>query len=382
MKDGVTQRGSTWSYVIRVADADGRTRPRWVGGFRTEEEAKGARDLARVAARRGIYVDRSNLKVCDYLDGWLTAHAVSLKPKSASGYRFIIDNCINPRIGRQKLQGLRPSRVSSLYSELLTTGSKSGGPLSARTVHGVHRVLHRAMADAVNDDRIPVSPVDRARAPRVVQVEHVDPWTPAELSDFLMTAAKHRLGVFYRVAAYTGARRGEVLALEWKDIDLDHGLITISKSTSVIGRVRVTGTPKGGRARTIGIDAGTITALRRHLERQTTELGVESTLVFTQADGSPVSPDTVTQLVPKLCTFAMVRRVRLHDLRHLHATWLLTAGQPVHEVARRLGHRDAVVTLSTYAHIVGGRDSVLADVFAEAAVSKSVSKSAGSLRAV
>ena len=100
LRDGVIKRGQSWSYVIRVPDpATGVTKPRWVGGFNTEQEAKAARDEARVQARRGEYVNRSTLTVADYLAQWLEAHATTVKPKTFAGYRHDIDHYIVPESG-------------------------------------------------------------------------------------------------------------------------------------------------------------------------------------------------------------------------------------------------------------------------------------------
>jgi integrase len=323
-----------------------------------------------VAARRGTYVDRTNLTVRDYLVEWQGVHGPSLKPKTASGYRHIIERYVLPHLGSTRLQAVKASTLTRLYAALLAGGGKDGRALSPRTVHGVHRVVHRALKYALNDDLIAVNPADGARPPKAVEREPETPWSPQELAAFLSAAGEHRLGCFYRLAAYTGARRGELLALTWSDIDFESGLISVAKSTSVIDGQRVTGSPKGGRSRVIGVDAGTMAALRNHRARQVAEQGFDpgpSALVFCQEDGAPLGPDTVTHLVPVLCRKAGVRKIRLHALRHLHATWLLTAGVPVHEVARRLGHRDAVVTLSIYAHVVSGRDDILAETFAAAA---------------
>jgi integrase len=126
LRDGVIKRGQSWSYVIRVPDpATGITKPRWVGGFNTEQEAKAARDDARVKARRGEYVNRSTLTVADYLAQWLEAHATTVKPKTLGGYRHDIDHYIVPRIGRLRLQALRPAVISKLYRDLSENGGSS-----------------------------------------------------------------------------------------------------------------------------------------------------------------------------------------------------------------------------------------------------------------
>src|SRR5215831_3103540 len=150
LRDCVIKRGSSWSYVIRVRDpATGVSKPRWVGGFETEEDAKAARDEARVQARRGGYVNRSALTVAAYLAEWLEAHASTVKPKTLAGYRHDIEHYIVPRIGRMRLQALRPAMISKLYRDLAEHGGRDGQVLSATTISNIHRTLRKALADAV-----------------------------------------------------------------------------------------------------------------------------------------------------------------------------------------------------------------------------------------
>src|SRR5262249_16661470 len=110
LRDGVMKRGTTWSYVIRVKDPEtGISKPRWVGGFATEQDAKAARDEARVKARHGEYVDRTSITVATYLDQWLEAHAVEVKPKTLQDYRHLINRHVPPQIGALRLQALTPA---------------------------------------------------------------------------------------------------------------------------------------------------------------------------------------------------------------------------------------------------------------------------------
>ena len=193
LRDGIVRRGSTWSYVIRVADpSTGVSRPRWVGGFRTEGEAKAARDRARQRARRGEYVDRSAVTVAEYLSGWLGAHSFEVKPKTHAGYRFLVERYVVPRLGRMKLQAVRPIDLSLLYRELLDSGGRGGRPLSQRIVDSVHRVLRKAFNDAVTSEQLLESnPVVRAKRPKASPREVGSIWTPAQLSAFLEHAKAH-----------------------------------------------------------------------------------------------------------------------------------------------------------------------------------------------
>jgi integrase len=208
-RNGVIRRGRTWSYVIRVTDSRGVSKPRWVGGFPTEAAAKRARDQARTAADRGEFIDRSTLTVDQYLHRWLEGHALEVKPRTRAGYAHLIAVYVTPRIGTRRLQDLRPADLSGLYRDLLAAGGKGGQPLSARTVQYVHAVLRKAFADAVRTDQLLVAnPAERAKRPRKTVVEPVVVWSVADLANFLVGTSGHRLHAFFRLAAYTGARRG------------------------------------------------------------------------------------------------------------------------------------------------------------------------------
>ena len=399
LRDGVMKRGRTWSYVVRVKDPEtGVSKPRWVGGYATEEEAKAARDEARVKARRGEYVDRSRITVAGYLDEWIEGHAMVIKPRTLSDYRNCIRLYVKPRIGHLRLQAVRSSTITKLYRDLLTNGGQHGKPLAVATVIHLHAVLRKAFHDAAFvDGLIERNPVERAKRPRQAVQEPGTVWTPAQLRSFLTEARNHRLFAFFHLAAYTGARRGELLNLQWADVDLDANHITITGSTAVVGGQRINGTTKSGRTRTVSIDDGTVTVLKEHRQAQATERsrlgdawrGTPDGYVFTSGWGDPMYPDTVTSLMPKIIKAHNERpradrlpHARLHDLRHIHATTLLLAGVPVHVVAARLGHADPSVTLRVYAHIIRSAEAAAADIFAQAVkgrtggrVSNGVSKS-------
>jgi integrase len=381
LRDGVIKRGGSWSYVIRVPDpATGVSRPRWVGGFDSEETAKAARDEARVRARNGQYVSRSTSTVADYLAEWLEAHAATVKPKTLAGYRHDIDHYIVPRIGRMRLQGLRPAVISKLYRDLAEHGGRDGQALSAPTVSHVHRTLRKALADAVDVEQLlTANPAARSKQPRSTASEPVQVWNADQLSTFLTAAQSHRLFAFYRLGAYTGARRGELLYLRWSAVDLDAAEVTFGGSTAVVRGQRIEGTTKGGRSRTISLDRNTVAILREHSRQQTEDrLAAGSAwldtggLVFTSRWGEPLYPDTVTALMTKLINrynrsaTRPLPHARLHDLRHLHATTLLLAGVPVHVVAARLGHADPAVTLRVYSHVLREHAAGVGDIFAQA----------------
>jgi integrase len=166
LRDGIMKRGKTWSYVIRVIDPEtGVSRPRWVGGFDSEADAKAARDQARVNARVGQYVDRNAITVSSYLNQWIEAHAVEIKPKTLQDYRHLIDRHVKPYIGSLRLQAVRAAQITKLYRDLVTTGGRNRTGLSSRTVEYVHAVLRKAFKDAVLVDQLLASNRRARQAP-------------------------------------------------------------------------------------------------------------------------------------------------------------------------------------------------------------------------
>lgn len=276
---------------------------------------------------------------------------------------------------------MRPSTVTKFYRDLMASGGKAGRPLSSRTVAYVHAVLRKAFRDAVNvDEVLSSSPVEKAKRPRQEVKEPGTVWTTDQLKAFLRFAQDHRLWAFFHVAAYTGARRGELLHLRWSDVDLDAKQLIIAGSAQFIEGERVEGTTKSGRKRVVSFDEGTIKVLKDQRKMQAADklrVGPEwrggGDYVFTTGWGEPVHPDTLSSLFPilikrynKADPKTPLPHARLHDLRHIHATTLLLAGVPVHVVAARLGHADPSITLRVYAHVVRAAEASAADIFAQA----------------
>jgi integrase len=374
MRDGVIQRGLTWSYVVRERDPrTGKTRPRWVGGFPTRAAARKARDEARHNVNRGTYVAPQSLTVGEFLDRWVEAHAVQLKPSTAACYRANVDRYLWPALGRERLQSLSPSRLSALFKDLYEKGGRNGKPLSPRTVELARAVLRRAMQDAVLDRLVEVNPVVGTKRPRVVKPKHCT-WTGAQLRTFLDGLDEtDRWATLWTLAAATGARRAELLALRWADVDLEAGVVHVERSVTQVRQQRLYASPKNHERRDVTIDPRTVAALRGWRKQQMAERlawgaayqGAED-LIFTWEDGRPVLPDYITKAFGRLTAGLKVPRLKLHELRHSHATVLLRDGVPVHVVAKRLGHKDPSVTLNVYADAVPDDDGRAVETFAKA----------------
>jgi len=375
MKNGIAKRGSTYSYVVRIPDPKtGKTKPHWVSGFKTEIEAKNARDKARVASTNGTYISPSKLLVGDFLTEWIGIHAQTLKPKTADDYERMITTYINPRIGKLPISRLRPVDVAKMYRELSEAGGANGEKLSGRTVAYVGAVLKNALAYAVEvEGLIPKNVAKGVPVPKNEKKVN-EPFSVEEVRTFLTSSKSHRLYALFRLAIYTGARKGELLALKWSDLDFEHQSLVISKNRLVVrGENVVQASTKGGEGRrTISLDPETVEIMKEHRKRQFEErlkagsLWNETGYIFATEFGEPINYGTPSQLFTKIKNRLNLPEQRFHDLRHFHATQLLKAGTPLHVVAHRLGHRDPMVTATTYAHITADQAINVSLVFAKA----------------
>lgn len=184
-------------------------------------------------------------------------------------------------------------------------------------------------------------------------------WTSEELKQFLRFVDGDRLMAAWMLASTTGLRRGEVLGLRWQDVDLDAARASVRQTlVSVAYEIRLS-TPKTARGRrSVALDTRTVAALRAHKKRQAAERlawgeAYETTgLVFTREKGAAIHPDRFTQMFDKHVRQSGLSRIRLHDLRHTHATLALAAGVHPKVVSERLGHATVAFTLDVYSHAI------------------------------
>ena len=373
MRDGIIKRGATYSYVIRERDPQtGKAKPRWCGGFATARAAKAARDEARSASNKGTYVVRRDVTVGEWLDTWLEAHSVELKPSTVHSYRSKIDAYLKPALGFDKLQELSPMRLSVVFAEMQRSGGRNGAPLSARSVQFARSVLRKALNDAVIERVIPINPVIGSKAPRVAKPKHTT-WTGQQQRAFLAATEGSRWAVVWTLALATGMRRGELCGLDWKHVNLETGHVSVERSATQLGQDVVTTDTKNHEARTVAIDPQTLAALKAWRKTQAAEqlqwgpaYTNEAKLVFTWEDGSRVLPDYLTKTFVAEQQGLGLPRLTLHGTRHTHATTLLREGIPVHIVSKRLGHKDPSVTLNVYADAIPKDDDRAVEVFARA----------------
>jgi integrase len=293
-----------------------------------------------------------------FLNSWMEATRDRLARRTAERYASLVKLHIVPVVGHLKLSRLTPEHVRKIYKAIKDKG------LSNQTCLHVHRALHTALQYGVREERIlNENVVGRVKAPQVERRE------PAPVSReqirFLMAAAKGtRLETPIAVAAVTGLRRGELLALRWQHVELEKASLfvaaSLEHSRAASGRIRFKGPKSKTSRRTIPMAPECVKLLRSHKVQQEEEkslagdLYVDDDLVFPDAEGAPWAPDTFTTQFSKLTKSAGMRGFRFHDLRHAFASLTLGDGVSIKEVQTLLGHSSPVVTLSVYARSIEG----------------------------
>ncbi len=284
-----------------------------------------------------------------------------------------------PALGKRQLDKLTADDIDLFYATLLTRGRKSGGRgspggasgLSPKTVHNIHVMLNKALGDAARKGAVVRNVVALADAPSLQARKRpeVKAWEIDQLVRFLDAIASHRMGPVFFFAAHTGMRRGEVLGVRWRDLDLDAGRVSVRQAlVSVAYEISISDVKTGTSRRTIDIDNGVVQVLRdwrktRTVERDGLEPGPDD-LVFVKADGTSMHPDIFSQLFDRTVARIDVPAITLHDLRHTHATLLLKAGVHVKVVSERLGHANVAFTMNVYQHVLPGMQAEAADTFA------------------
>ena len=330
-------------------------------GYASKREAEEelAKALATISA--GTYTQPSKMLLGDFLKGeWLPALEATIRPTTFLSYKGHVERHIVPALGRIPLQQLTGAQINAFYAKLLSqSGNDQKRGISPSTVRRIHATLHRALRDAVRWNQIPRSPAEAADPPRAARgaEQEMKVWSLEELKAFLAKERESRLYPLWLTLATTGMRRGEVLGLRWKDVDLEARSISICQTRVMTGYQPLLSTPKTRRGkRLLALDPATIAALGEHRRRQRQERLAagsswkDSGLVFTREDGEPYHPERVSKLFARASKWAGLPHIRLHDLRHTYATLALGAGIHPKIVSERLGHANIGITLDCYSH--------------------------------
>jgi len=345
-------------------------------GTRREAEIELARLITENAAAKGV--DPTKATVSEFLDRWDRdwASANNLEGKTLERYRELLTLYVKPHLGTWRIQKLRPVNLNELYAKLLREGGKGGRPLAARTVGHIHRLLHRALGHAATWGIIAQNPAAVVNPPKVPDAE-ITILTEEQIGSVLSHLNGRTLRPIISFLVGTGCRRGEVLALRWKDVDWNGSRVRIERSVEQTKkgglRIKSPKTKKG--RRNVSISPWLLAELRAHRTRQQERrlsLGMGQapldSLVFARWDGSTRAPHWLTQKFA-LAMAELKIGSTLHALRHTHVSHLIAAGLDVVTISRRIGHASPAITLRVYGHLFTNTDARAAEIM-EAAFAK------------
>jgi integrase len=318
---------------------------------KSHAEARKREILRRID--QGTWQSAPSLTVEKFLMLWLDATRPRLAAKTHERYSSLVRLYVLPVIGQLRLAKVEPRDLRQLYHSMIEKG------LSKQTALHVHRALHTAFAYGVREERIlGENVVSRVKAPRPDARTQVN-ISREQVRAVIVAAKGGRLEIPVMLAATTGLRRGELLALRWSDVDLDHASLHVLQAleqTRTNG-VKVKSPKSRSSRRLVPIAPECVEMLRKHKAEQDVARTPEysdNDLVMPYRDGSPWPPDNFSAKFSKLARMAGCRGFRFHDLRHAFATLSLSSGTSIKDVQALLGHSSASLTLSTYAHVLEG----------------------------
>ena len=334
---------------------------------KTKEEARQKLRGLQRKQEDGLPLVTSQMLMKDYLAQWLENIKHRVRPKTLADYQDLVRCHLIPRLANIHLNKLEPEHIQKAWNDMLKEGH------SPSVVEHCHLRLSKALNDAMRRNLIYRNPCQMVSPPRAVRKE-VAPPDAGEINRMLEVARGTEYYEVLHTAFYTGLRRGELLAVRWRDVSLDLGTLSVNRSVyRAKGGQSIIQAPKTAKGRRlVDLPPESVLVFKALRERQEAD-GLlqgfavnEDTLVFRYRDGSPILPRGLTGAFTKIMLRAGLEGYRLHDTRHSHASVMLQQGESPKVVQERLGHARASITLDIYSHVTPGLQRGAALRFGEA----------------
>jgi integrase len=342
-------------YYIAYRKAD--KKQEWEGGFETKAKARARLTEVLRQMDTGTYVETTEEIFSEFADKWLKSR-VGIKGSTWQNYESYLNVHVKPVLGTAKLKNIRPSTVQDLVAELCQ--KKAAGTerlLSANTIGKVVTMLKTLFKAAVKDRIIHVNPVLDVELPKVIKPK-VQPPDKKDVIAILQQATPEMKTLFL-LDSMTGLRRGELLALQWRDIDwlnaevLVERAISKAKATDGVHKYQwVLSTTKGGRSRRVGL-APVVLEWLRNLRSGLAAPPADSDFIFTR-DGSFIDPEYFTKwmAIPLIKQATKGRMNRFHNLRHFFTSVLIDNGESPKYIQDQVGHASITTTFDMYGHLM------------------------------
>ncbi|MCY9764103.1 site-specific integrase [Paenibacillus alvei] len=339
-----------WYYVIEIRENGKRKRVK-KRGFKTKKEAEKAENEAQNRYNNGLNINASNMPLKSLLDTWLQSKEYSIKKVTYNTYQSHIMNHITPYIGNVELSKLTITHCQKIIKHL-----HEEKELSIRSVRDIFKTLKAALDKAVEWDMVTKNVAALVDLPKE-QKKEVQVWTAEQIREFDSLIKNHREYVAFLLAYTTGMRKGEILGLRWKDVDLDARTISVVQAKTAAGN------------RLISIDDRTVAELKKRkimMSKEKLSAGAvyrDNDLVIGTSVGTPISPRNILRTFERFLKKSELPEITIHDLRHTHASLLLKQGVHPKIVSERLGHSSIKITLDLYSHLLPNMQKETADQF-------------------
>ena len=325
----------------------------------TEKECRRKLTAILKAVDDGTYRKAKRYTVSQWLDEWLDTYCKDLKPMTLEGYRSKVNTNIKPYLGAATLSSLTNLKLQKFYNQL-EAGDKDHKPLSPKSIQNIHGIFHRALKQAVIVGLIPANPADNVKLPKVKKPD-LKPLMDDDIKQFLSAIKGHRYERLFLLALFSGMRQSEIMGLQWDDIDLETGTITVcrqlQKLRSANEYVFIDET-KNGKKRTASIAPSVVAILKAQRAQQAewklaagTAWNNDHNLVFTDELGGHLKHNTVLYDFKEVVKSIGRPSTRFHDLRHSYAVNALQAGDSIKAVQEQLGHYSTAFTMDVYAAV-------------------------------
>lgn len=358
------KRGVSYSAIVDVGNCPiNGDRKQKKKTFKTKKEAEKWLSETIAEVNKGTYIEPAKTTVREWLNDWLKSYGKqNLSPTTYAGYKMIVEMHLIPELGAISLSELKPKHIRDYHSKALEGGRKDnkkalGKGLSPTTVSQHHRVLREALQHALELEMIARNPADATKPPR--KVKHEINFLPVEDANKIIELFKGSyLYMPVYLAVTLGARRAEILALRWCDVDLKRNTATIGRGLYVTKEQGLFfKEPKNKTSkRSIAISPEVVKVLKKHKKTQEWQAQLlegkyqDNDLICCLQDGNPLNPNSVSKRFQEVVSKAGID-VTFHGLRHAHASYLLKQGVHPKVVSERLGHSNIGITMDFYSHV-------------------------------
>ncbi len=348
-----TKQGISWQLILDKGEDGTGKRLRDYYTLPSKKEATALLNEKLAEYNKGTYIESSQMTVKECIDEWLRVYAYPrLAVNTVRGYEVNFNHHTIPYIGNIRVQKLSPAMIQSMYDTLKDKG------LSPRSIKYVHTTLHEVLKYAYKMQIIPRNPTEFVSVPKQQKYE-AQVYDREEVGKLLEAVKGTRLDIPVRLAVGLGLRRGELLALQWEDIDFKENTAYIHRNLTCTQNQYLFGEPKTKSGiRLLSVPLSLMEALRQHKVRQMENKLLygkeyqENHLICCRRDGRPIHTATFSQEFNRFLKQHELKHIRLHDLRHTNATLMLQMGIPAKVASERLGHANISITLDTYTHAV------------------------------